>query len=273
VSESALDRAQPLHPSALTRALTPDPTPAPTPAPPRPQPLPDYTVRVSPRAKRIRLTVSARDGLVVTLPRGVATGEAARAVADRREWALAHLEAVASRRAALTASPEALLPSVIELPAFRQTWIVEYRERASGDAVRVRASAGSLDVSGDIADADACLRALRRWRDRTARDGLRALAAECSSATGIPFTRVSVRAQKTRWGSCSTSGTISLNRNLVFLPEHLARYVVLHELAHVAQRGHGPAFWKHLSTLEPQALRMRAEMSRAGDLVPAWADA
>jgi len=235
-------------------------------------PLPDYTVRVSARAKRIRLTVSARDGLVVTLPRGVATGEAGRAVADRREWALAHLEAVASRRAALTAPPEALLPSVIELAAFQQTWIVEYRERASGGAVRVRASGETLEVSGDVADADACLRALRRWRDRAARDGLRALAAQCSSATGIPFARVSVRAQKTRWGSCSTSGTISLNRNLIFLPERLARYVVLHELAHVAQRGHGPAFWNHLSALEPRAMRLRAEMSRAGDLVPAWAD-
>lgn len=235
--------------------------------------LPDYTVRVSPRARRIRLTVSARDGLVVTLPRGVPAREAERAVADRREWAVAHLEATSARRAALTASPEAQLPSVIELAAFQQTWIVEYRESASGDAVRVRASGGSLHVSGNVDDADACLSALRRWRDRTAREGLPTLAAECSSATGIPYARVSVRAQKTRWGSCSTSGTISLNRNLVFLPERLARYVVLHELAHVAQRGHGPAFWRHLTELEPRALHLRAEMAHAGDLVPAWADA
>lgn len=235
--------------------------------------LPDYTVRRSTRARHVRLTVSARDGLVVTLPVGVATSEAARAVASRRAWAIAHLEALSARRDALTAPPEALLPSVIELPALGRVWIVEYRQRASGSAVRARASGGSLEVSGDVADADACLRALRRWRDRTAREGLRALAAECSSATGIAFARVSVRAQKTRWGSCSTTGTISLNRNLVFLPECLARYVVLHELAHVAQRGHGPAFWAHLEDLEPAARRLRARMRTAGDLVPAWADA
>jgi len=234
--------------------------------------LPAYTVRRSTRARHVRLTVSARDGLVVTLPNAAATSEAARAVASRRAWALSHLEALSARRAALTAPPEALLPSVIELPALGRVWIVEYRQRASGDAVRARASGSTLDVSGDVADADACLRALRRWRDRTAREGLAALAAECSSATGIGFERVSVRAQKTRWGSCSSNGTISLNRNLVFLPRSLARYVVLHELAHVAQRGHGPEFWRHLESLEPLARQLRAQMRTAGDLVPAWAD-
>ncbi|MDO9107783.1 MAG: SprT family zinc-dependent metalloprotease [Coriobacteriia bacterium] len=235
--------------------------------------LPDYTVRMSARARRIRLTVSARDGLVVTLPQHVATREAARAVAHRREWAISHLAATEARRRALTAPPEALLPSVIELPALNATWVVEYRQSASGGAVRVRANGPSLHVTGNVADADACLSALRRWRDRAAHTGLAALLEQCSKATDIPYSRVSVRFQKTRWGSCSSAGTISLNRNLVFLPEALARYVVMHELAHVQERGHGPGFWAHLGQLVPDARALRARMREAGDMVPAWADA
>lgn len=235
--------------------------------------LPDYTVRRSARARRIRLTVCPRDGLVVTLPQHVATREAARAVAHRREWAILHLAATEARRRALTAPPEALLPSVIELPAINATWVVEYRQSASGGAVRVRANGHSLHVTGNVADADACLQALRRWRDRAARLGLAALLEECSSATGIGYERVSVRRQKTRWGSCSSAGTISLNRNLVFLPEVLARYVVMHELAHVRERGHGPGFWAHLQQLVPDARALRVRMRQAGDMVPAWADA
>ncbi len=235
--------------------------------------LPDYTVRRSARARRIRLTVSAREGLVVTLPHGLAARDAARAVADRREWALVHLQAVESRRSALTASPEALLPDGIELEALGRSWHVDYRQSASGGTVSVRASGTALVVSGNVADAESCLAALRRWRDRTARSGLAALLDECSSATGIGYERVSVRGQRTRWGSCSSRGAISLNRNLVFLPPHLARYVVLHELAHVDERGHGAAFWRRLEQLEPSARAYRAQMRTAGDLVPAWADA
>ncbi len=234
--------------------------------------LPAYTVRVSARARRVRLTVSARDGLVVTLPRGLAAREAARAVAARREWALAHLAAVSSRRAALTAPPEARLPETIVLRALSARYAVEYRESASGGAVRVRASGATLHVGGSASDPEARLAALRRWRDRTARSALAALLRECSSATGIAYARLSVRGQRTRWGSCSASGTISLHRNLVFLPPELARYVVLHELAHVAERGHGERFWRHLASLEPDARALRARMRDAGEFVPAWAD-
>lgn len=239
---------------------------------PTERPLPPFTVRRSSRARRVRLTVSARDGLVVTLPARVPAKAAEEAVRAQAAWAWRHLDATAERRAALAAAPEAQLPSVVELPALGRAWVVEYRETAAR-GVSVRESGSSLHVSGAIADAQACMQALRRWRDRAAREGLTALARECSSATGIRIERVSVRAQRSRWGSCSTRGTISLNRNLVFLPEELARYVVLHELAHVRERGHGPSFWSHLALLEPDALALRARMRGAGDLVPAWADA
>jgi len=60
------------------------------------------------------------------------------------------------------------------------------------------------------------------------------------------YSRLSIRNQKTRWGSCSGSNSISLNQKLQFLPDSLIEYVLLHELAHTVEKNHGPRFWKIL---------------------------
>lgn len=232
--------------------------------------LPPYTVRYSARARHVRLAVSAREGLVVTLPLGVAGEAAEQAVRSREAWAWRHLARTAELRAALSAPPEALLPSVIDLAAFMERWPVEYRESERA-RVSARATGAAVVLSGPVDDAAACLEALRRWRDRTARERLPGMLAGLSSATGIPYTRASVRAQRTRWGSCSSSGTISLNRNLVFLPEHLVHYVLAHELTHVRVPNHSARFWALLESMAPGADGHRVAMRSAAERIPAWA--
>jgi len=60
---------------------------------------------------------------------------------------------------------------------------------------------------------------------------------------GFSWNKVSIRNQKTRWGSCSSQNNISLNRKLFYLPDHLRDYVLLHELAHTRQKNHSKDFW------------------------------
>ena len=60
------------------------------------------------------------------------------------------------------------------------------------------------------------------------------------------YNKISLRDQKSRWGSCSAHNNISLNKKLYFLPDHLRDYVLIHELAHTRQKNHSPAFWKIL---------------------------
>ncbi len=233
--------------------------------------LPPFGVRRSARARRIRLTVSVREGLIVTLPHGVPEKAALQAVSARAAWARRHLASTAARRAAVTASPEAQLPSLVELRAFGESWPVEYRQ-GSGTGTRAVCRGAALVVSGDTDDARACLDALRRWRDRTAREGLVRVLDEVSSALAIPYARVAVRGQRTRWGSCSSAGSISLNRNLVFLPEHLVRYVCAHELTHIEQTNHSPRFWSRLHAHWPTSPAARTQMRSAATYVPAWAE-
>ena len=177
----------------------------------------------------------------------------------------------AERRAALSAGPEALLPSEIEFAATGERWIVEYRDSAES-GVRAISGPGVVVLRGQIDDAGACLSALQRWLQARARERLLPLLADESARAGLAYRSAGVRGQRSRWGSCSARGSITLNRTLLFLDPELVRAIVLHELAHLRQPNHSARFWNELERLDPDARRHRAEMRRARDLVPPWAE-
>jgi predicted metal-dependent hydrolase len=74
-------------------------------------------------------------------------------------------------------------------------------------------------------------------------------AREIAHAKGIAIASVSVRNQRSRWGSCSTRGAIALNWRLIQMPAHVSDYVIVHELAHRRQPNHSPRFWREVETL------------------------
>ncbi|MFA6908866.1 MAG: SprT family zinc-dependent metalloprotease [Patescibacteria group bacterium] len=73
---------------------------------------------------------------------------------------------------------------------------------------------------------------------------------------------VSIRNQKTRWGSCSRKGNISFNYRIVFLPVRLAEYIVVHELCHLKQFNHSRAFWELVRSFVPEYKEIRRELQR-----------
>ncbi len=94
----------------------------------------------------------------------------------------------------------------------------------------------------------------------SARDKIIARCEQLSHKTGLSYTRLTIRNQKTRWGSCSSAGTISLNIKLARLPDKLLDYVILHELVHTRINGHGKAFWDKLDTYVGDARGLRREL-------------
>lgn len=106
------------------------------------------------------------------------------------------------------------------------------------------------------------LEAIDRWYRRQARDRIEAVTAAESERLGLFPEKISIRDQKTRWGSCSTSGTLSFNWRLVVGPEHALRYVVIHELVHIEHHNHSRKFWGALTEALPDwkrsALWLRA---------------
>lgn len=77
---------------------------------------------------------------------------------------------------------------------------------------------------------------------------------------GFTFTSVSIRNQRTRWGSCSSRDAISLNYKLIFLPVELRDYVLLHELVHTIHKNHSPRFWQALKAVCPGMMQLRQEL-------------
>lgn len=72
--------------------------------------------------------------------------------------------------------------------------------------------------------------------------------------------KITIKSQKTLWGSCSNQNNINLNINLVNLPQELINYVILHELTHTRVRNHSKQFWQELSKIIPNARKLDKEL-------------
>jgi predicted metal-dependent hydrolase len=104
-------------------------------------------------------------------------------------------------------------------------------------------------------------------RARAARE-LPARLLELARANGLAVSRISVRNQRWRWGSCSREGHICLNWRLVRMPAWVRDYVMIHELMHLQRLDHSPKFWKLVAAACPEYDRARRWLRDQGDLVP-----
>lgn len=111
---------------------------------------------------------------------------------------------------------------------------------------------------------------LRQLVRENARDWLGNILAAMAAEHGFSYNSMRVRFQRTRWGSCSAKGSINLNAALLFLPERLVRYILLHELCHTRELNHSPAFWKLVFAADPDALAKDKAMRGAWKYVPDW---
>ncbi len=85
---------------------------------------------------------------------------------------------------------------------------------------------------------------------------------QLSKKYNLKYNKVTIRNQKTRWGSCSKHNNISLNIQLLILPDRLIDYVILHELVHTIVKNHSFKFWDTLSKYEPNAKSMDFELKQ-----------
>lgn len=81
---------------------------------------------------------------------------------------------------------------------------------------------------------------------------------------GVTYGRIAIREQKTRWGSCSSSGNLNFNWRLIFAPEEVLNYIVVHELAHRREMNHSPAFYKIVSDIMPDYKKQQTWLRKNG---------
>ena len=224
-----------------------------------------WAVRESRRARRLAVRVFHTGRVEIVVPRRTSRRAIAQFLDGHRAWIETKL-AQARRRAA---APEPFPPRTIELAACGQSWRVHLA--GGSGALRARTIApGILGVVGDACAARLAHRALRAWLGERARAVLVPALAECARRHGYRYQQVAIRRQRTRWGSCSTRGTISLNSCLMFQTPEVMRYLLLHELVHTRHMNHSRAFWQEVSHHCPHYQRLDTELLDGWQRVPSW---
>jgi len=230
----------------------------------------DYEIRFSTRARSARLRVGAREGLVVVAPAGLRREKVQQLVSGKADWIAARLAEFDTVRH-LIHPPVGARPQAFDLPALAESWRVEYREMRGPTVGAKTDQPGRIVVYGAVGDVEACHAALRRWLARHATTTLPPWLERVAAQCGHTPTDISIKNQRTRWGSCARSGRISLNCKLLFLPRELVRYVMVHEICHLLEANHSGHFWAHVRGLDSSADAHHGRMRDAWKLVPGWA--
>ena len=216
--------------------------------------------------------MSLYDGrVVVVVPRGFDRTQVPHILHEKRAWIARAQQKVTEQRELVGTNGSADRPDTVSLRAVGEEWGVGYEVAATPGRVSCRWNGESLLIRGDVADPQLCRLALQHWMKRKAHAHLVPWLLGLSEEHALPVTRVLVRSQRSRWGSCSRHLTISLNQKLLFVPPALVRYVLLHELCHTVHFDHSPAFWDLLAQREPRCQAMDAELDNAWRYVPVWA--
>jgi predicted metal-dependent hydrolase len=229
-----------------------------------------FEIRLSARARNLRLKMTVKEGLTVIAPRQLNEQQVIELVTGKQEWISAKLNQFEEVRHLIN-EKESARPEAFDLPALAETWRVEYR-KTRGKTVGARTDRyGRVLVYGAVEDDERCKAALRRWLARRAKEKLTPWLESIATDSGLHYSRVIIKNQRTRWGSCSANGVISLNAKLMFLSPKLVRYVLLHELCHTLENNHTSRFWAYLRQFEPQTDLLHGQMRDAWKQVPAWA--
>ncbi len=219
-----------------------------------------FAVRVSPRARRLTARVHVGGRVEIVVPVGVN----ARAV---RDFVQRFTPWIDRKVAAMQcfAEPAAPVPQYVEFSYTRERFEVHWHETSTQ---RIDQHGHELVVQAQ--DESHARKLLRVWLKRAANERLAPALLQLARHLNYSVERVVIRCQRTRWGSCSTRGTVSLNCSLVFLSPEVVRYLFIHELAHTKHMNHSAGFWRLVESLEPDYRRLDRELLAGWRTVPLW---
>ena len=225
------------------------------------------TVKANPRAKRVLVKLVPGRGLEVVMPRRFDPDLIVDILEAKRPWIERTRDRLVADGVDLTGAPPEL-PESIDYRAWERMVRVDYVDRPG--RITVTENAARLQVRGPLEDREAILDRLRTHTVKKARELLLPWLRRVAARTGLTYTALRVRRQKTRWGSCSARGTISLNAKLLFLPPELVEHLILHELCHTRHLNHSRAYWSCVARFEPDYRRLEDEVKHGNKHVPAW---
>jgi predicted metal-dependent hydrolase len=207
-----------------------------------------YRVRRSERARRVRVRVDSEHGVEVVLPPRAPERAAAAAIHELRPW-IERRVAELERTRALVVQRGASVP-YLGVPLALVSEPGRSRVHRRGDRLHVPA--------GDHRPA------LERWYRRQAHTEIAARLDHTTAIAGTSYSGLTIRGQRTRWASCSSTGAMSFNWRLLLAPVPVLDYVVWHEVCHLEVHDHSPRFWALLERRCPDHRHHAAWLRRHG---------
>jgi predicted metal-dependent hydrolase len=219
----------------------------------------EYNLRVSPRARHVRLRVNPYAGLEVTIPKRFPKHQIQNILLQNESWISKQL--IKHNHSLQTIAP----PDSVALCCMEQDFSIVYQRSTK---TRLMENDSSLLI---VQDSPAqAIKLLRQWIRQKAQHILIPQLNGIADEFGFSFTKTIIRSQKSRWGSCSSSGTISLNDQLLFMPAQTVRYLMIHELCHTRFMNHSRHFWQLVEDCCPNHIEHEKILDRGRETVPVW---
>jgi len=219
-----------------------------------------FAIRVSARARRLTVRVHVGGRVEVVVPQGV-TPNVVRAFVNRNTSWIDRKVAEMGR----IAGPSLQMPESVEFAVTGERIGVEWRV---GGARSWRHEGALLTV--EALDLRAAYVVLREWLLAAARERLVPKISALAQQLGYELSGVIIRRQRTRWGSCSSRGSVSLNCSLMFMQPEVVRYLMIHELSHLAHMNHSDRFWRTVESHEPDYRSLDRQLTAGWRRVPVW---
>ncbi len=221
----------------------------------------EVILRADPRARRFIVKVDPSTGAVsVVAPSSRSLERALEFAKKEKDWIAGRLAGV----------PEPVRLALGESVLFRgvEHLIATSAERVAPVWIDRNAARPTIRVSGQ---SEHTTRRLVDWLKREARRKIEERVAEYSAVLGVSPKRVTIRDTSSRWGSCSSTRSLSFSWRLILAPPSVLDYVVAHEVAHLRELNHKPRFWRLVDTLVPDVAKSVAWLSDNGALLHRYA--
>lgn len=204
-----------------------------------------YQIKYSNKAKYLRLQINPSTGLEVILPHRCRIEEAEKFIFKKKEWVLKHLKVLPLKENFAYFGKKIGINQTFNL--FTDKHKLSFRK----NILLIESPPGSEESQEIIYNI---------WLKHIAKNYLSNRTSQLARKYKFKIGHIRIRDQKTRWGSCSTSGNISLNYRLMKYRKEIIDYVIIHELCHLKEMNHSKKFWKLVESIIPNYRVFKAEL-------------
>ena len=225
----------------------------------------DYLYRInhSKRARYLRIKLSSKGVITLVIPSGISLKNAQAFLESKKAWLEHNVQGLPTSKPFSESRPASLELSLID-----EQWSIEYSCSSSEEVSLKEQADNSLVLTGDVDNEKLVVAAIGKWLKLKANEVLPPRLSNLAEQHGFHYNRVTIRGQKTRWGSCSSQKNINLNYKLLFLDQSIVDYVLIHELCHTIEMNHSKRFWSLVADCDESYQQHDRLLNQVGRAIP-----